>query len=249
MGKGSTSSAEGSKSVATRWERHEPFETLVKCAELILIEPIQVSDPLPEQVPCGRKSRGHPRPSAIAGLVFAAGLLASVPASAQDYSARDVGGWTVAASKDGKGCFLTREYAETTLLLGLDTDDSNHVTVLNPNWSIRPKDRVELNFRLSNGSYPRHFAVGLASDGKRGFVTTFEARFLSRFAASQFLDVHRGEVPVEKLSLVGSGAAVAELRKCVDIFRAKPARGERGKERSGIPRDPFAPDAGSRSDE
>lgn len=94
-------------------------------------------------------------PTFIPFALFA-GLLASAHASAQEYSVRDVGGWTVAASKDKDGCFLTRTYGgdgETTLLLGLDVDGSNHLSVLNANWSIKPKDRWKLTFRLSKGGY------------------------------------------------------------------------------------------------
>jgi hypothetical protein len=55
-------------------------------------------------------------------------------------------------------------------------------------------------------------------------------------------------VPVEQLTLEGSGAAVAELRRCVGIHVAKPATSAGERERSGrIPKDPFAPDAGRRS--
>lgn len=180
-------------------------------------------------------------------FAFFAGLLASTHASAQEYSVRDVGGWTVAASKDKDGCFLTRTYGgdgETTLLLGLDVDGGNHLSVLNANWSIKPKDRWKLTFRLSNGGYSNQPVVGMASQGKQGFVTNFEAKFPSYFAASKALHIYRGKVPVEQLSLDGSGAAVAELRNCVGILSEKPAAGAREKGRSGlIPKDPFAPDA------
>lgn len=180
-------------------------------------------------------------------LAVAAGLCASAPAAAQEYPARDVGGWTVAASKDERGCFITRDYGgegETTLLLGLDIDGTNHLSVLNYNWSIKPKDRLELNFRLSKVGYPKHFAVGMASQGKKGFVTNFEAKFPTYFAASRFLHIYRGEVPVELLSLAGSGAAVAELRRCVAIYTARTTIAPGEKERSPrIPKDPFAPDA------
>ena len=166
---------------------------------------------------------------------------------------RDVGGWTVAASKDKSGCFMTRTYegaGETTLLLGLDIDGSNHLSVLNDNWSIKPQDRLNLNFRLSNGGYSKHPVVGMASEGKKGFVTNFETKFLSYFAVSKGLHIYRDEVPVEQLSLDGSGAAVAELRRCVDIYRAKTAAGAREKGRSDqIPEDPFAPDAKPRSED
>ena len=166
---------------------------------------------------------------------------------------RDVGGWTVAASKDQRGCFLTRTYGgagATTLLLGLDIDGSNHLSVLNDNWSIKQNDQLKLNFRLSNGGYSEHPVVGMASEGKKGFVTNFETKFLSYFAASTDLRIYRGDVPVERLSLGGSGAAVAELRRCVGIYRAKTAAGAREKGRSDqIPKDPFAPEAKQRSED
>src|SRR6188768_1959443 len=90
-------------------------------------------------------------------FVLVTGLFGSAAASAQDYTMHDIGPWKVAASADQKGCFLTRTYGgagETTLLLGLDIDGGNHLSVLNENWSIKPKDRQKLTFRLSNGGYP-----------------------------------------------------------------------------------------------
>jgi len=182
--------------------------------------------------------------AAVCASASAAGLLTGGSAGARDYMSRDVGGWIVAANEDGTGCFLTRIYkhtGDTTLLFGLDLDGTNHLSVLNANWSIKPKDRLRLNFRLSKGSYPDHFAIGMASDGKQGFVTSFEAKFPSYFAASKVLDIFRGDVPVERLNLDGSGAAVAELRTCVEAQRAKPAVSADGKAHSeAIPRDPFA---------
>lgn len=185
--------------------------------------------------------------AAVRAALLSFVLLAGVPATAQGFPARDVGGWTVAASKDGQGCFITRTYpgaGGTTLLLGLDADGSNHLTVLNDHWSIQPKAQLKLDFRLSNGGYPDHPAVGIGSDGKNGFVTDFEAKFVSYFASSKAIHIYRGKVPVEQLGLEGSGAAVAELRRCVGMIGAGGAAGDREKGRSSlIPRDPFAPDA------
>lgn len=190
-------------------------------------------------------TRPHRSTACISGLAMAVLGLAYPAHAGRDYAARDVGGWTVAASKDGKGCFLTRDYdrpGDTTLLLGLDRDGTNHLTVLNANWSIKPKDRLKLTFRLSGGAYAGHFAVGMASDGKQGFVTSFEAKFPTYFATSASLDITRGAVPVERLSLTGSGAAVAELRRCVESSRARPAAGPTDQLRADdIPKDPFAP--------
>lgn len=175
---------------------------------------------------------------------IASGVVAGAPASARDYPLRNVGGWAIASSRDGTGCFLTKEYdgtGGTTLLLGLDLDGANRLTVLNANWSIAPQDRLALDFRLSNASFPRHAAVGIASGGKRGFVTSFGKRFPVHFATSRSLQIFRGNVPVARLILTGSGAAVAELRRCVDAQRkvqgANPPRSESS---GSIPVDPFA---------
>jgi hypothetical protein len=184
-----------------------------------------------------------------ASLVGAA-LFAGMPAAAKDYATRDVGAWKVAPSTDEQGCFITRTFdgaRNTTLLLGLDTDGSNRLSLLNPNWSIRPKEQLKLNFRLSNAAFPRHLAVGITADGKRGFVTSFGGSFPKVFAASTFLHVTRGDVPVEELRLDGSGAAVAELRKCVEVYRRGPAAAPRAPADDGrIPVDPFA--AGKKRD-
>jgi hypothetical protein len=203
-----------------------------------------------------KTTNARPRVSAgptLCSLVVAAGLFASAKTSAQDYLMRDIGVWTVAASQDKKGCFLSRVYpghGGTTLLFGLELDGSNRLSVLNSNWSIKEKDRHSLTFRLSNASFPKHLAVGMASDGKRGFVTSFGKQFPAHIAASTFLHIFRGSVPVEWLSLEGSGAAVAELRRCVDLHRGTPATEARGSGSAGqIPLDPFSPEAGRRRNE
>jgi len=219
-----------------------PLPVEVAAEKMLMVAPQR---PIERAGPNARaRLPASPRPVFFA-LACAASLAASDHLSARDYSSRTIGDWTVVASKDGKGCFLTREYerdGETTLLLGLDIDGTNRLSVLNANWSIKPEDRLKLNFRPSNSSYPAHFAVGIISEGKQGFVTSFGAKFPSYFAASRTLDVSRGDVPVERLSLDGADAAVAELRKCVDDQREKPAAAAGGKAHSDdIPKDPFAP--------
>jgi hypothetical protein len=175
--------------------------------------------------------------------VLLAGLLASTQAGAQGFPAKDVGGWTVAASKDGEGCFLTKTFAGaggTTLLLGLDRDGSNHLSLLNANWSIKAKERWKLTFKLSAGGYAKHQVVGMASDGKKGFVTSFDAKFPAHFATSKAIHIYRGDVPVEQLNLEGSGAAVAELRRCIGVIGTAVAETGRS---DRIPKDPFAPES------
>ncbi len=183
--------------------------------------------------------------SHLAALVLSlATLSAGAPVVAADVPGKALGDWTLAPSEDGQGCFLTRIYdrpGDTTLLLGLDRDGSNHLTVLNDNWSIKPREKLSLDFRLTSGGYPRHFAVGLEADGKRGFVSSFETAFPTYLAKSQRLDIARGDVPVERLSLDGSGAAIAALRQCVAARKLAPAKPSRMTQAADdIPRDPFA---------
>ncbi|ONF95324.1 hypothetical protein [Sphingomonas jeddahensis] len=176
---------------------------------------------------------------ALAVLVFFA-----TQAVAAVYATRDVGPWVVSASSDGQGCFLTRTYPSpraTTVQFGLDVDGSNRLTILNANWSIGEKERLRLDFRLSKAAFPRHLAIGIAPEGKKGFVTSFGRTFPGIFAASEFLRISRGAVPVEDLRLDGSGAAMVELRKCVDRQReARAAGGTVEEDASGIPLDPFS---------
>ncbi len=58
-----------------------------------------------------------------------------------------------------------------------------------------------------------------------------------------------GDVPVERLALTGSGAAVKALRACVEVQRKAPKATDRagGPTRDDIPRDPFAPSATRKS--
>jgi hypothetical protein len=187
-----------------------------------------------------------PRPigSCHAALMRAAVVLglaaAASPACAQGYAAKQLGDWTVAASKDGSGCFISRSFDQpggTTLLLGMDRDGSNHFSVLNENWSIRPQDRLKLTFRLTQGGYPNHQAIGIVADGKQGFVAAFDPKFPTSFAGSKALHIDRGTTPVARLPLDGSGAAVAELQRCVAAQHG-PAKAVASDD--GIPRDPFA---------
>jgi len=173
------------------------------------------------------------------------------PASGQSdvlgkFGARRSGAWTLAPSNDAPGCFLTRTYqgdGGTMLLFGMDADGKNRLSVLNANWSIRPKDRLALDFRLSGRRYAKQFAVGIESDGKQGFVTAFAPKFATEFATSRFLNIDRGDVPVARLTLDGSGPAIADLKRCIAAVATKRATKAPADARAApVPKDPFSPD-------
>ena len=177
--------------------------------------------------------------------------LTMCPVTAAAYETRAIGAWVVAESSDRKGCFLSRTYPaprETTLQFGLDMDGGNRLTLLNARWSIRPRDQFKMDFRFSNATFPRHVAIGIAAQGKKGFVSSFGRSFPATLAASRFLAIRRGDVPVEELDLDGSGAAITALRACVGAIRPASVTGRPARESGGhIPTDPFASGNGRES--
>lgn len=176
-----------------------------------------------------------------ARLALATAAVAGGRSAAQDFAAEQQGEWTIAAAKDRQGCVMSRDYGGkggTALLVGLSTDATNYLSVTNRNWSIRKGERMPLDFRLSNGAYPGHEVVGLETDDGHGFVTSFEAKFPAYLATSRFLNVDRGDVPVARLPLDGSGA-VAALRRCVGALGKHDAASDTDG-RAAVPTDPFA---------
>lgn len=164
-------------------------------------------------------------------------------AVAADYRTREVGGWEVGEGSDDS-CYIAMEYegeGETTVVLSLDLDNQPYLLVSNYNWSIKDKDEFKLNYELSNGAYTDHPAIGSKSGIRGGFITIFEDRFPEYFAQSTYLHITRDGAFVDKLSLKGTGVAVAELRKCLAIVKTRAEAEAREKARfSDIPKDPFA---------
>jgi hypothetical protein len=125
------------------------------------------------------------------------------------------------------------------LLFGQDPDGRNHLTVLNANWSIAPGERLALDFAVGAARYPKQVAIGIASDGKRGFVSRFPRDFPARLAAADRIAIARDGTPVERLDLDGSARALAELRRCLAAVGAAGGRAAAGADED-IPADPFA---------
>lgn len=175
----------------------------------------------------------------VAGLACVASA-----ADAADYRAREVGGWNISAADDGEACIMSLDYegeGETSLIFSLKLDGDNLLAMMNYNWSIKEGEKLDLEYRLSNGTYEKHPSFGFASGGKKGFGTQFENKFSDYLAQSKYLHVYRDGKVVDNVSLTGTGVAVAELRRCLGIIRANDAAEAREKARfSHIPLDPFA---------
>lgn len=177
-------------------------------------------------------------------MAMLASVIFGVAASAAEYRSREVGGWEVGETSSGDSCYIGMEYegeGETLVLLSLDVEGTPYLLVSNYNWSIKDKDEFSLDYRLSNGTYTEHPAFGTKNGTRGGFVTTFETRFPEYFAQSTYLHITRDGNVVDNLSLTGTAVAVAELRRCVAIAKARTDAEAREKARlSHIPKDPFA---------
>lgn len=122
-------------------------------------------------------------------------------------------------------------------------DDKVSVLLTSSDWSNRTGEIYEVSYQLGGYSYAGE-ATGLVTSGRPGFVAKFEPTFLTDFAAASALLVTRGEVIITHLSLSGSGAAVATVRRCLEhVQRTNAAQARREQRWDYIPEDPFAPPA------
>lgn len=170
------------------------------------------------------------------------GALAISPACARDWP--DAGGWSIAEGDDA--CGMMQDYegkGETELLLFLNLDGKVVVSIKNSDWSAVDGQKYELEYFLNGKSYGGGAAVGWATSYKKGFLATFGDDFAHDFAAGTSLLIYRGDVLVDQLSLKGTAAGMAMVRRCMAALRADKDAVEREKRRfSHIADDPFASD-------
>lgn len=173
-------------------------------------------------------------PSAFAFLAF----IAPLSAAAQNWG--EPGGWSVGQTDDR--CLATMEFegpGSTEMSFSLELDGGSYVIVTNYNWTVTENQEYELDYRLSHTSYSGT-AVGTKSSIRSGFVTKFGAGFLDDLAKTANFHIYRGDVPVDRLSMSGSAAAISVLRRCIEAVRRTKEAEERERRRwEDIPRNPF----------
>lgn len=158
------------------------------------------------------------------------------------YSSKIVGGWTIAPAVDEDGtCLMFIDYQgryPTRLALFIDSSGLSSLMLSNDGWTIRPEEIYKLDYQLSVGSYSNHPTIGLKGGS---LITRFEKSFPDHFAKSDYLNIYRDDVVVERLSLKGSSAAVAEVKRCVaHIQREAEAINRDRRKFEDIPSNPFS---------
>ena len=181
------------------------------------------------------------RTGLAAGFISASLYLGASVAEARAWP--DAGGWEIGETETGCGMSLEYEGAgETNLILLLNADGSTFLAVTNSGWSTKEGEDYDLTYILNGVSYEGGKSKGTKILYRPGFMTRMGDGFVSDFAAGSSFRIYRGETLVDQLSLSGSGAGVAMLRRCVASVKARLDADARERARlAHIPADPFAP--------
>jgi TonB family protein len=130
---------------------------------------------------------------------------------------------------------------ETHLMVLLDADGDTFVVLTNSGWSTKEGEDYELTYILNGSSYSGGITKGTKIEYRPGFLTKMGDGFLNDLAAGSSFRIYRGETLVDQLSLSGSAAGVAMLRRCTASVKARLAAEARERARlAHIPPDPFA---------
>lgn len=171
----------------------------------------------------------------------AAIAMASYPAAAAEIIGTR-GGWEV--FQDSRSCGMTMDYdgpGETQMTVLRYADGNMRVMITNTAWSAKPDELYDISYHVNGTVYAGAKAVGTGSRGRKGFVSTFAASFAEDFAKGATLRVLLSDEEIERLSLTGSGAAMALVDQCLLRMRASTAAADREMEkRAQLPKDPFA---------
>ncbi len=188
--------------------------------------------------------RGFKRRLLIACVALLQGSILAENAAARDWSAPT--GWTIAEATSGCGTVVKFEgTGNTELAIFLDIDGTVLLTAINDNWTSEEGKLYNLSFVIGTHVFNGN-SVGYAREGKRGFLTKFGSGFLDELAAGNALHVLLGTTTVDSLTLKGSQAVVAQVRKCALYIKGVRTAEDQAKSRlANIPVDPFAGNTGT----
>lgn len=181
------------------------------------------------------------------GLLLAALAITSTQLAAQShtsnpYRPKNVAGWVISPLEDADGsCFMETSFeghSPTELTLVINYEGVPSLIVANESWTIKNGEEYQIDYELFGGAYAKHPTLG-GSGGS--LVTRFEKSFVDYFSKSNYLHLIRDGVIVDRLSLKGSAAAVAEVRRCIaHIQRQADAINRERRKFEDIPANPFS---------
>ncbi|MFZ5748232.1 MAG: energy transducer TonB [Pseudomonadota bacterium] len=158
----------------------------------------------------------------IAIMILAMITALSSPQSVQDH-VWQVGQWTIIDAADR--CILGKEIDQnggTIATLVARPERASYLALRNQRWSIEDQAQYEITYLIDDTLW-RGMAIGTRSkdDAYGAISVNVDNEFISSFAAGQFFTVFRGEKLIAGFDLSNSGAAVRQLRKCVEIVQRR----------------------------
>jgi hypothetical protein len=160
-------------------------------------------------------------------------------AAAQAYPA-DVAGWLVVRRPEG--CAMGTQFAgpgNTYLVVHKRVGGDVYLSITNDRWSAREDEPYKVSYQVNGREYSDGTTVGYRSGSARGFWSSMGAGFERDLAAGTDLSVFLDGEFIRKLSLRGTGAALAAVDRCVAGLRSQAPAGRREKG-AEVPKDPFA---------
>lgn len=173
-------------------------------------------------------------------------LLATSPAEVRNWP--DAGGFEILQLDDT--CALTAEYPlagrSPITLAVIQGTDTPTLVMASRDWSNQVDAQYDLTFELGRSVYSGTGRGVLVEYVKKGFKVSLGSDFLNEFAAAPGLYVTHGDAVVANLSLNGTTAAVAAMRRCsAYVQQANTQQAARERRIDYIAPDPFAPAAGT----
>lgn len=157
---------------------------------------------------------------ALRGILGLAAAAAANGASAADWDS--VAGWDV-HEIDRSRCVVGRTFADpgaTIVGLILSVDGEARIFASSPTWKTSAGAGVTASVALDDRTLIESGFVGVAERGRAGFVAAAPAAFLDSFASANALRLSAGaDGAARSLPLTGSGAGIAQLRRCVANLR------------------------------
>jgi TonB family protein len=140
-------------------------------------------------------------------------------------------GWVVQDFPEA--CGMERKFegaGNTAMSVTWHVDQGVLLHVSNFEWPIKKGDKFEVIARIDGRALDRR-ATAYENDGRKGFGTFLRQEHLNAIAAGAEIGFHRADTGalIDSLSLDGSGAAVALMRRCLLSVRARVAEERRGK--------------------
>lgn len=182
-----------------------------------------------------------PAMSLIRHVLLLAGLSAAASVAAADFY-EERGGWEIGAGDTG--CALSMDYegpGATSVMLLDDLDNGLFLIVANYGWSSKEREKYNISLALDADIYGGASAIGARHRSRNGFLIKLDPEFKRDFAKGSSLHVYLDDRLIDRLSLAGTGVALASLERCMALVRRERSAEEREKRRwADLPTDPFS---------